>query len=327
MRFHFLDTASETGAGPGPANLKIRGDALWAAMKWVIPIAAGTIVFLIPRPDEVKPAGWAVLAIFTATVLGLILQPLPLAAVALIGLTATMITGTLEPGVALGGFSEPTIWLIVAAFFISIGFTKTGLGRRIALLFVRTLGRSSLGLAYGVTLTDLVLAPATPSNTARSGGVIQPIIRSLSMNAGSEPGDESRRKLGSYLTVTAMQVNTVTSAMFLTAMAANPLVQKFAAAQGVDLTWTRWAIAASVPGLIALLVIPALLYRVYPPQLKDTPRHPARPARSWPNSAPCRAMSGSWAEPSSCCSCCGPSGARCTTSRPRPARSPVSLCC
>ncbi|WP_327730986.1 anion permease [Streptomyces sp. NBC_00487] len=276
----YVDTAPGTGSGPEPVRRKTHGDQLWTAMKWVLPVVAGVVIFfLLPRPDEVRPAGWAVLAIFAATVLGLILQPLPLAAVALVGLTATMITGTLEPDVALGGFSEPTIWLIVAAFFISIGFTKTGLGRRIALLFVRTLGRSSLGLAYGVTLTDLVLAPATPSNTARSGGVIQPIIRSLSVNAGSEPGDESRCKLGAYLSVTAMQVNTVTSAMFLTAMAANPLVQKFAAEEGVDLSWTRWAVAASVPGLIALLVLPALLYRVYPPELRDTPEAP-RQARA-----------------------------------------------
>lgn len=116
------------------------------------------------------------LAIFVATVLGLIAQPMPLAAVALTGLTFTMITGVLEPAVALSGFAEPTIWLIVAAFFISIAVTKTGLGRRVALWFVAMLGRRSLGLGYGLALTDLILAPATPSNTARSGGVIYPII-------------------------------------------------------------------------------------------------------------------------------------------------------
>jgi DASS family divalent anion:Na+ symporter len=106
-----LDTAPGTGSGPDPAKRKIQGADLWTAMKWAIPIAAGLVIFLLPRPEDVKPAGWAVLAIFAATVLGLILRPLPLAAVALVGLTATMITGTLEPDVALGGFSEPTIWL------------------------------------------------------------------------------------------------------------------------------------------------------------------------------------------------------------------------
>jgi DASS family divalent anion:Na+ symporter len=270
-------TPARSAPAPSPANA--RAAVLWTALKWVIPVVAGLTVYLLPQPDGVKSGGWAVLAVFTGTVLGLILQPLPLGAVALVGLTVTMITGTLEPDVALGGFSEPTIWLIVAAFFISLGFTKTGLGRRIALLFVRSLGRSSLGLAYGITLTDLVLAPATPSNTARSGGVIHPVIRSLSANAGSHPGDDSRRKLGAYLSVTAMQINTVTSAMFLTSMAANPLVQKLAADHGVHLTWTSWALAALVPGLVALLVLPALLYRIFPPAVRDTPEAPVQ-ARS-----------------------------------------------
>ncbi|CAM5569320.1 DASS family sodium-coupled anion symporter [Streptomyces aurantiogriseus] len=273
----FRDTEGPlAGSAAGRTPARPRSTAVWTAAKWIAPVAVGLIVYLLPQPDGIKQGGWAVLAIFTATVLGLILQPLPLGAVALVGLTVTMITGTLEPDVALGGFSEPTIWLIVAAFFISLGFTKTGLGRRIALLFVRALGRSSLGLAYGITLTDLVLAPATPSNTARSGGVIHPVIRSLSTNAGSHPGDESRRKLGAYLSVTAMQVNTVTSAMFLTSMAANPLVQKLAADHGVHLTWTSWALAAIVPGLVALLVLPALLYRIFPPALRETPEAPGQ---------------------------------------------------
>lgn len=273
----FMDTeGSPAGAAPENGVAPPRTATVKTALKWIVPVLAGVVVFLLPQPEGIKSGGWAVLAVFTATVLGLILQPLPLGAVALVGLTATMITGTLKPDVALGGFSEPTIWLIVAAFFISLGFTKTGLGRRIALLFVRALGRSSLGLAYGITLTDLVLAPATPSNTARSGGVIHPVIRSLSANAGSHPGDESRRTLGAYLTVTAMQVNTVTSAMFLTSMAANPLVQKLAADRGVHLTWTSWALAAIVPGLVALLVLPALLYRVFPPAVRATPEAPGQ---------------------------------------------------
>jgi DASS family divalent anion:Na+ symporter len=243
-------------------------------LRWIVPVAFGVAVYLLPQPANVKSGGWAMLAMFAATVLGLILQPLPLGAVALVGLTMTMITGVLEPAVALSGFAEPTIWLIVAAFFISIGFIKTGLGPRIALLFVAALGKRSLGLAYGAALTDLVLAPATPSNTARSGGVLYPIISSLSAHAGSRPDRRTRRKLGAYLAVTAMSVNTVTSAMFATAMAANPLAQKFAGQAGVAISWTTWATAAIVPGLIALAVIPALLYKAYPPELRDTPEAP-----------------------------------------------------
>ncbi|MFC4056678.1 DASS family sodium-coupled anion symporter [Planomonospora corallina] len=268
-------TGSSSGAGPARAARDGSG-RWWTAMRWAVPVLAGLALYLLPQPEGVKPGGWAVLAVFVATVLGLILQPMPLGAVALTGLTVIMVTGILEPAVALSGFAEPTIWLIVAAFFISVAFTKTGLGRRIALLFVAVLGRRSLGLAYGVALTDLVLAPATPSNTARSGGVVYPIIASLSEQAGSRPHDGTRRRLGAYLTITAISVNTITSAMFATAMAANPLAQKFAGELGIEISWLDWAVAASVPGLLALAVIPALLYRIYPPQLRDTPDAPAQ---------------------------------------------------
>uniref|UniRef100_UPI0026EF07A0 anion permease n=2 Tax=Rothia TaxID=32207 RepID=UPI0026EF07A0 len=193
-------------------------------------VAVTLILWFVPAPEGVDPRGMHMLAIFVGTILGLIFQPLPTPSVALVGLAVAMITGTMAAkNEALTGFGNSSIWIIVAAFFIADGFLITGLGKRIALLFVRALGKSSLGLSYGMAITDLVLAPATPSNTARAGGVIYPIIRSLSeVNGSTNETPESRRKLGSFLLMTEAQVNTITSAMFLTAMAGNPLAQKFA---------------------------------------------------------------------------------------------------
>jgi DASS family divalent anion:Na+ symporter len=245
-----------------------------AVVKTAAPVALGIVVLLLPRPEEVEPEGWTVLAIFAATILGLILRPLPLGAVAILGLTATMVSGALEPADALSGFSNATIWLIVCAFFIAKGFTVTGLGTRIALLFVRLLGKRAIGLAYGTALTDLVLAPATPSNTARAGGVLFPIVKSLSSVSGSEPDPESRRRLGSFLTISAFHVNCVTSAMFATSMAANPVIQELAGERDVTISWAKWAIAAAVPGLLCLVLVPLLLYKVFPPEVKDTPEAP-----------------------------------------------------
>ena len=224
---------------------------------------------LPPGADMVR--AWHLLAIFVATIVGLIIKPLPMGAVALLGLTATVLTGTLAIGDALSGFADATIWLIVLAFFIARGFIKTGLGSRIAYLFVALLGRRTLGLGYGLLATDLVLAPATPSNTARAGGVVYPIMRSIATAFGSDPEQGTARKMGSFLTLTAFQGDIVTSAMFLTAMAANPLAQKLAAQQGVTITWGDWALAALVPGLLSLLVVPLLLYKLCPPEIKTTP--------------------------------------------------------
>lgn len=247
-------------------------------IKVAIILAVTLAIYFIPPPAGVEPRGMHMAAIFVGTILGLIFQPLPTPAVAIIGLAAAMITGTMDViKEALAGFSNNAIWIIVAAFFIADGFLITGLGKRIALIFVALLGKSSLGLSYGMAITDLILAPATPSNTARAGGVIYPIIRSLSeVNGSTTESKESRRKLGSYLLMTEAQVNTITAAMFITAMAGNPLAVKFAQEKGVDLSWGTWALAALAPGLVALIIMPWVLSKIYPPTLKHTPEAPAQ---------------------------------------------------
>jgi DASS family divalent anion:Na+ symporter len=221
------------------------------------------------KADWVK--GLHLFAIFVTTILGIILKALPMGAVAMIGIAVTALTGTLGIADSMSGFSDVVIWLIVLAFFISRGFIKTGLGARIAYSFMALLGKRTLGLSYGLAATDLVLAPAIPSNTARGGGIVMPIMASLARAYGSNPGDASARKMGSFLTLTAYQVNCITSAMFLTAMAANPLAQKLAGDLKVNLTWGSWALAALVPGLVALLVVPFLIYWLHRPEITETP--------------------------------------------------------
>jgi len=249
----------------------------WVPYLWKagIPILVAVVVYFLPVPDGVEPTGMRMLGIFLGTILALILQPLPTSSVALIGMAAAMLTKTESAAKALAGFSNTTVWLIVAAFFIAEGFLLTGLGRRIALLFVTRLGKSTLGLSYGMALTDLILAPATPSNTARCGGVVYPVVASLSKleNSNPEP-EESRKRLGAFLTLTALQVNTVTSAMFLTAMAGNPVAQEAAKKLGVEISWGRWALAAIVPGIVSLIAVPWVMSKIYPPTVTKTPEAP-----------------------------------------------------
>ena len=243
-------------------------------VKALICVAVGLVIFLIPPPKGLTAQGMHMLGVFVGTILGLILQPLPTSAVAIIGMTVGMLTGALDPKkAAFNGLGSASIWLIVAAFFIAQGFVSTGLGRRIALVFLSRLGKSSLGTAYGLSAADLVLAPATPSNTARLGGILFPIITSISDVQGSKPDtDESRRRIGAYLAITANNVNAITSAMFLTAMAAGPVVGQLAQKFHVDIGWGAWALAGIVPGLICLIIIPALIYRIFPPTLKNVPQ-------------------------------------------------------
>ena len=243
----------------------------------LITLLVGLGIWAIPPPVGVESRAWHLLAIFVATIVGIIAKPLPMGAVAMLGITLTAITGTLTINEALSGFGNRVIWLIVIAFFISRGFIKTGLGARIAYLFMARLGKKSLGLAYGMVATDLVLAPAIPSNTARSGGVIFPLLKSVAKSYGSDPKDGTARKIGAFLVKTSFQGTIITSAMFLTAMAANPLAAKLASdmklpdGAGLELSWGIWALAACVPGVISLLVVPWVIYKLYPPEIKETP--------------------------------------------------------
>jgi DASS family divalent anion:Na+ symporter len=238
----------------------------------LIVVIIGIIIWYLPVPAGVKKEAWQLLAIFVATIFGLILTPLPMGAVVIIGVMMTTLTGTLKIGPALSGFANSVVWLIVAAFLVARGFIKTGLGRRIAFFFIRTFGRKTLGLAYSIVASELILSPATPSNTARAGGIIFPIVRSISNTLGSEPGDTAR-KIGAFLMKMEFQATVITSAMFMTSMAPNPLIAEMAKkTANVSLTWGTWALAAIVPGILSLIIVPYLLYKIFPPEIKATPQ-------------------------------------------------------
>ncbi|MEZ5351733.1 MAG: DASS family sodium-coupled anion symporter [Bryobacteraceae bacterium] len=228
------------------------------------------VAYVFPRPEAVKPESWRLVAIFLATVLGLILQPIPGGALVLLAIVLSSVLGGLTIASALGGFADPTVWLVMAAFFISRALINTGLARRIALFFVRLLGRSSLGICYGLSLSDMVLASIIPSNGARSGGVILPILRSIAELYGSTPGPKAAL-LGSFLFLSVYQGICVTASMFFTGQASNPLAAQIATQAGFPITWSSWFLAGIVPGAICLGITPWLLMRIHPPEIRNTP--------------------------------------------------------
>jgi len=235
-------------------------------------LAIGVAIWFSPMPAGVTVQAWHLLAIFVATIVGFILNPIPIGAIAFTSIALSILLGVLKPAEALSGFADPTVWLIVSAFLFAKGFIKTGLGRRIAYTIMHAIGDSTLKLSYALMLSDVVISPATPSNTARAGGILFPIVRSLASAFGSEP-DKGPRKIGSYLLMTAFQVNCITSTMFLTSMSPNPLIAVLAAKAitGMELSWGMWALTACVPAICSLIAVPYVLYKVYPPEIKKTP--------------------------------------------------------
>ncbi|MCD9644799.1 cytochrome P450-dit2 [Datura stramonium] len=242
-----------------------------------ISISIGLIFrFAVPKPDQLSTKAWQLLAIFLTTISGLILGPLPVGAWAFLCLTLTVVTKTLTFAAAFAAFTNEVIWLIVASFFFSRGFIKTGLGDRIALCFVSWLGKNTLGLSYGLILSEAAISPAIPSTTARAGGIFLPIIKSLAVTADSHPKDDSAKKLGAYLVQSQLQCSSSSSALFLTAAAQNLLCVKLAEGLDVNISskWLTWFKASCIPALISLLATPVILYKIFPPEMKDTPDAP-----------------------------------------------------
>ncbi|KAK7404523.1 hypothetical protein VNO78_05471 [Psophocarpus tetragonolobus] len=238
-------------------------------------IATGVLLWFSPVPAGVNRNAWQLLAIFLGTIVGIITQPLPLGAVAILGLGVSVLTKTLTFAAAFSGFGDPIPWLIALAFFFAKGFIKTGLGNRVAYQFVKLFGSSSLGLGYSLVFSEALLAPAIPSVSARAGGIFLPLVKALCVACGSNAGDGTENKLGAWLMLTCFQTSVITSAMFLTAMAANPLCATLTQ-NSINQTigWLDWAKAAIVPGLASLVLVPLILYVIYPPTLKNSPDAP-----------------------------------------------------
>jgi DASS family divalent anion:Na+ symporter len=265
-------------------------------LRWAPPIAVAAGILAAGHPAGVTPRGWVVAAIFAATIVSFITRPMAMAPMVLLGLVVLLLSGVFGHDVnndgviadnelrgaaavesLLAGYSDAIVWLVVAAFLLSGTVVRTGLGRRIALVLITRLGRTTLGLGYAISGAELVLGPVIPSVTARGGGVMAPIINSLSQALGSAP-DSLRRRTGGYLVLVGAHTNLITAAMFFTGMAANPQLTSAAAdvfgeihlagsTEPFQWDWIRWLQGSWLPALLSLALVPSFLYLVSPPDV------------------------------------------------------------
>ena len=232
------------------------------------------ILWIATEFSAAPPQGWHVFSVFIAVIVSFILRPFPMGTMVVLGLVVLNATQTITIKEALSGYGDDTVWLVVAAFLIAGSVVHTGFGRRLALVLVQALGSSTLGLGYSLCASELLLGPVVPSNTARGGGILAPIMDSLSRALESTPYEQPERA-GKFLALVGSHANLIAASMFLTGMAANPLVSKAAKdVFNIDFDWSTWALGAIVPGLIDLLLLPLLIYKLSTPTLTD-----ARPAQ------------------------------------------------
>jgi DASS family divalent anion:Na+ symporter len=240
----------------------------------ILSFALGFGIWIVPVPAGLTKEAWHLFAVFAAAIFSVVADAFPLLTAALLAVGAVVLTGTVDPAKAFAGFANSSVLLVVVAFLVANAVVKCGLGRRISLLVVSAFGRSTLGLGYSIFLTDALIAPAFPSNTAR-GGVLYPIILSLAQSSGSTPEDADTRRLGGYLMFCGMASLSVSSALWLTATSANPIGVSLAGQYGMKIDFGTWLLAASVPALATILLLPFVIYRLFPPGATDARNAPA----------------------------------------------------
>ena len=249
------------------------------------------IWFVIPVPQGVTPNAWHLLALFVGVIAAIIGKAMPIGALSILAIMLVAITKVTVPELdpegnpiknpatvaikdALSSFGDPLIWLIGISIMISRGILKTGLGSRIGYYFISLFGKKTLGIGYSLAISELILAPVTPSNTARGGGIIHPIMKSIAGSFDSDPEKGTQSRIGKYLALVNYHSNPITSAMFITATAPNPLIVDLIAKatnSDIHLSWATWAIAMFVPGMAAMFLMPLVLYFFFPPEIKETP--------------------------------------------------------
>jgi len=242
-------------------------------IKRALPFALACGIWFAPVPAGLTAQAWHLFAVFVSAILAVLLGVFPLLTSTMLAAAAVVLTGTITPAQAFAGFANPSVLLVVIAFLVAQAVVKSGLGRRISLFMVSRFGRSSMGLAYSIVLTDALIAPAFPSNTAR-GGVLFPIVLSVSEGSGSQPRDPEGRRVGGYLMFCAMASLAVSSALWMTATSANPIGIQLVREFGIEIGFGKWLLAASVPALTAILALPWIIARLFPPRVGATPDAP-----------------------------------------------------
>ena len=289
----------------------------------VVTLAVG--LWLSPVPEGLVPQAWHLFALFAAAIVSVVVGAFPILTSSVLALAAAVLTGTLTPAKAYAGFANATILLIVVAFLVARAVVKCGLGERLGHMVVSVFGRSTLGLGYSIFLVDGVIAPAFPSNTARSG-VLYPLVLSLAEAAGATPGDPCRQRLGSFLMFSGMASLSLSSALWFTAMAANPLGAEIARGSGVEIGFGSWLVASSMPTLVAMALMPLAAIKVIAPEVTATPEAPRAARRALAALGPLARTRRSSRPPSSSWLRCGRVRRRWDSTRPR-SRSSASASC
>jgi divalent anion:Na+ symporter, DASS family len=260
-----MQTTLSSGAIAAPAN-SFLNFVKSAFFKLLVVSLIASVLYFFARPAELSNQAWLVFTTFAATIVTIILKPLPMGALALIAVAFLAFTKAISLPIILQGFSHDLIWLIIMSCFLARGFIKTGLGKRIAYYFLSVFGGTPLGLSYGFLLSASTMAPLIPSATARTGGILLPVLKSIIKVIEEE---KATNRIAEFLTLIVINSSVITSAMFMTSNGGNPIAVKFAKNFGISIDWNTWAIAAALPAFLSLLLLPFILKLFVPCRIEN----------------------------------------------------------
>nr|WP_217446843.1 DASS family sodium-coupled anion symporter [Cupriavidus basilensis] len=173
---------------PGP----LRKAQLGFVAAW---IAFFAILFVLPQPEGLPPAGRATLAVVAWASLVWMSEAVPVGVSGMLIPALLVLAHAVTPfSKAASGFATPVVFLCLAAFIFSAIMQAAGLDRRIALFLLDKLKtRTANGVIWVMFVVNFVLGFLVPAANARAATLL-PVINGIVGLFGDSPRERSAKK-------------------------------------------------------------------------------------------------------------------------------------
>lgn len=247
-------------------------------------ILVGVIVWLLPTPESMTIVQHKLLSIFAGAVvlwitIGVSFATSTILIIVLLYFWVGNLDGKLTPSgdivrqvdFTLSGFGTSSVWLLVTGFIISIAMVNTGVARRVALQMMRLFGKTPMGATFAPMIANLIIAPLTPSNTARTAAML-PIVEGVAQGYQLEKGNSN---FGRGLFLANTFASNITASAFLTGTIPNPMalgmiITAIGGATSIT-TWGFWTLAALPTSILVLIVAMWIPLKLFPPEMDSVP--------------------------------------------------------
>jgi anion transporter len=165
----------------------------------------------------------------------------------------------------LSTYGTSGLWIIVSGFILATAMDISGLAKRLALSVVSSLGANPRYVILSVALVNLLIAPLSPSTTAKAF-LMLPICIGLIQAFNAKKGSA----YAAAIMLMSLAANNIASTAFLTATVPNPISASYMAAAGLKLSWTDWFIMAFPLTVVLLIAAWVIIEFMFKPDVKES---------------------------------------------------------